>query len=310
MSRHLGIFSAALSPDLRESIHLARTLGFDALQVPVLSSAVSLPALSRSGQREISHLLSSHNLQLSSLVTSTGRQGLSPTSDTDRVLAHLEQSLKSAADLRVSCLCVDLGPLPPPPPEEKPASKPIDPLALGALILPTSAPTSTPASSASIPRDERFESHLDAALLALGQLADRYSVVVAFRSELGSLASLHRALMTARCPLFALDVDPVALLQEKAANGWDVERTLTSFAGRIGHLRVRDALLGTGGRTQPAMLGQGDARLGELAALLDQASFSGPITLDPTDLPPQHRSPAALGQSLAFVRKLWSPASR
>jgi sugar phosphate isomerase/epimerase len=298
MPRTISITSNALSPDLREAARLASQLSFDAVQLPLSVPGLSLAELSRTGQRELVKTITSVNLAISSLATSAGRAGLMPGADVDRALDHLEKALRTAADLaslgQNVVLCVDLGPLPPPPAEVATPRKAVDPAALGALILPE--PVAAPvAPTPAVPRDLVAEAALDGALIELGRRADRYGVPLALRSELGALASIHRAMDAARCPLFFLDLDPVAVLRDE----WDLEQTLAGFAGRIAHVRARDARKGTQSRTQPVPLGQGDARVSEVLRSLDDAHYPGPVTLDPTELPNRQQEARS---GLAYLR--------
>lgn len=299
MPREIGIVSTALSLDLRESLQLARTGGFDGVQIELRSrgNVIDLAALGRSGQRELLALISATNLRLLSLATTAGRAGFSVGADVDRAVDHLDAAMRTAADLGRAPLVVDLGPLPPPPPPEVAAPKKVDPAMAGLLILPESTPTPPPPAGRAEARDLAFEAQLDAALIELGRRADRYGVVVAFRSELGALASLHRTLGVARCPFFTIDLDPVAVLRDE----WDLEQTLASFTGRIGHLRVRDALKGTAGRTQPAAVGRGDTDFAALLRALDDAAYAGPLVIDPIDLRDRPTAAAAARGHLRSV---------
>lgn len=298
----IALYAPALSPDLRDSIRQAHALGYTAVQLDVTASNLPLQSLPKSAQRELRKFLADHNTTLVSLSTSAGKKGFSPGADIDRALDHLTRSLEAAADLGRVPLCIDLGPLPPPPVEAEKPKPPIDPLLLGALILPppkTENRISNPA-----PRDEKFESTLGAALHELGRRADKFGTLLAFRSDLGALASLHRALTQAACPFFSLDLDPVAILHDTAASGggWDLETTLSHFAGRIAHVRLRDALKGTAGRTQPTPLGQGSINLPNLLQSLDAAGYAGPLTFDPTDL--RDRAAGAASALTTFNRYL------
>lgn len=300
MPREISIVSSALSPDLRESASLASRLEFDSLQVPLSSPGLALSDLSRTGQRELVKVITSANLRLSSLFTTAGRAGLMPGADIDRALDHLDKALRTAADLaslgQNLLLCVDLGPLPPAPPAAIPVRRPVDPAALGTLILPESLAPAPPPPTPTVPRDEVAEAVLDGALIELGRRADRYGVPLALGSELGALASLHRAFESARCPLFLLNLDPVTVLRDE----WDITHTLTAFVGRVGHVRVRDARKGAGGRTQPAALGQGDAQVLDLLNAINDSYYAGPLTVDPTELPDRANAASA---GLALLRR-------
>jgi sugar phosphate isomerase/epimerase len=285
---------ASLSTDLREALQSARRMGFAGAQLPLKSPGLVLPELARTGQRELMRRVGEVGLKLSSLTTSAGRAGLMPSADVDRAIAHLEGAVRCAADLGRVVLCVDLGPLPAAPVEPTPVPKPVDPGLLGVLLLPEAPPTPAKPAVVPPPPDPAW-SEVTAALVELGRRADRYGALVAFRSSLASLAAVHHLLATTRCPLFGLDYDPVAVLQDD----WDADRVLAAFAGRIWHLRARDGRRGHGGRTQPTVLGEGDTRLPELLRGLDAAGFSGPKVVDPVDLTDR---PSAAATGLEVLR--------
>ncbi|MFN4242786.1 MAG: sugar phosphate isomerase/epimerase family protein [Tepidisphaerales bacterium] len=304
----LGVLASALSADLREAMELASACGAEGVQLAVGAGGsggeragggaddTSLKALSRSGRRELLKRLEMQRLGLLSLVTTCGRRGFSPGADVDRVLEHLRTCIELAAELGRVVLCVDAGPLPPPPPSaatfpsaptQATGGGGAEPLLLGGLVLPTAeekrrfAQPARP--TASEPRDEAFEAQLDAAWREVGALADRCGVRVAWRSGLASWRSLKRALDAAGCPMFGVDFDPVSVLGEP--EGWDgMEAAVGALAGRVWHVRVRDALRGSGGRTQPAPPGRGSLDWRALRQWLLDADFDGPVAVDPTEL--------------------------
>lgn len=334
----LGVLASALSADLREAMELARSCGAEGVQLAAGTGGsggeragggaddTSLKSLSRSGRRELLKRLEMQRLGLLSLVTMCGRRGFSPGADVDRVLEHLRTCIELAAELGRVVLCVDCGPLPPPPlpPDPAPAAGPAaagasmassggrgggaEPLLLGGLVLPTAedrkrfAPAARPTPAE--PRDEAFEAQLDAAWREVGALADRCGVRVAWRSELASWRSLKRALDAAGCPMFGVDFDPVSVLGEP--EGWDgMEAAVGAFAGRVWHVRVRDALRGSGGRTQPAPPGRGSLDWHALRQWLLDADFNGPVALDPTELTDRL---SGTRDALTYLRRVFGSA--
>jgi sugar phosphate isomerase/epimerase len=121
---------------------------------------------------------------------------------------------------------------------------------------------------------------VDPALSELGRRADRYGVMVALRGELSPLESLRRALTAAACPWFGVDLDPAALLREDqpAAHWFD------RLGSLIRHVRGRDALLGENHRTRPTVIGKGSVDWRQLLRLLQDAGFTGWISIDPLEL--------------------------
>ncbi|MDB5172789.1 MAG: hypothetical protein JWN51_1562, partial [Phycisphaerales bacterium] len=200
-SIQIGITAAALSDDPRQAPALARSLGFKGIQFDAYSNSFSIPDLAGSGRREFRHVLSSQDQELVGLRGELGARGLGPGADVDRILSKFAKALEAATDLASPLFCVDLGPLPAPAVTEAPKPKVTAELA-GMILLPTTPATPAPVAPAAPPPDPAVVSQVDAALSEIGRLADRYSVVVAFRSDLASLAALERAVAQAACPWF------------------------------------------------------------------------------------------------------------
>lgn len=263
----------------------ARAGGFKAVQFDARSAGLDLTDFSQSGRREFRQILASNELQLIGLRSSAGPKGFAASADIDQAISRLDKVLEAAASLQAPLICLDLGPLPEPARTIKPKPR-IDPAQAGLIILPTSSSfLDDPAKvheplEESRPADSAFESSVDAALTALGALADRYSVIVAMRSELASYAAIERALHAANCPWFGIDLDPAAVLRDR----WGMEKVFDQLASQIRHVRGRDARAGHDRRTQPTPLGGGDTNWDELLALLSDAAYRGYVTVDPLEL--------------------------
>lgn len=292
----IGVIASTLSTDLRAAAPRARQIGYDGLQLDVAAGGVDLTQLSGSGRREVRHLLSSHNQQLFSLRTDTGIKGLSPGADIDRAIARIEQAMDAAAGLGASTLCIDLGPLPEPATAPKPRKK-IDPAAAGLIIIPSMDAPVEEAAGPAVPADSAFESSVDGALVEIGHRADRYSLMIALRADLASLAALERALLAARCPWFGIDLDTVALLRDP----WDADEAFSRLGALVRHVRARDANKGHDRRTRPAIIGAGDIDWPATLARLDEAAYRGPLVIDPTELPDR---PAAAARALEVLRNI------
>ncbi|MDB5297827.1 MAG: Xylose isomerase protein barrel [Phycisphaerales bacterium] len=297
-SPKLSVVASALAPDLRSAPAVARQLGFGGLQLPTAFGGTDLTTLSGTGQRDVRHLLATHEQQLVSLSVDLGSKGFGPGADIDRVLAVLRSAMAAARGLAAGVVCIDLGPLPQPAREEKPVPK-VTPGMAGLILLPTmpidpavAAAKDKPAGTA----DPGFFSQVDAALFELGRLADAAGVVFACRSDLASFAALERALRAANCPWFGVDLDPVALLRDE----WEPDEVFGRLGGLVRHVRVRDAIGGAGGRTRPAAVGRGDTVWPDLLARLDDAGYHGWLTVDPTELPDR---PAAAAAAAGVLRK-------
>jgi sugar phosphate isomerase/epimerase len=168
------------------------------------------------------------------------------------------------------------------------------------ILLPDSVGSPKPAEAtpAPPPPDPAFVSQVDGALAELGRRADRYNVVVAFRSELSGFAALERALRAAACPWFGVDLDPVAVLRDE----WEADEILSRLGNVVRHVRGRDAIGGAGGRTRAAVVGQGNTEWGQLLADLDSAGYGGWVTVDPVDLTDRARAAEA---GLKHLRDVW-----
>jgi sugar phosphate isomerase/epimerase len=114
----------------------------------------------------------------------------------------------------------------------------------------------------------------------LGRRADRYAVMIAFRSDMAGFASLAAALDRVACPWFGIDLDPPALLCDR----WSADEIFSRLGPSIRHVRGRDANVGAERRVKPAAIGRGDTDWAQLLANLDGAGFAGWITLDPMEL--------------------------
>lgn len=283
----ISVTAPTFSSDPRDTARLSRDAGFTGLLFDAYSKALSLPDLSVTGRREFRHVLSAQEMLLVGLQGDLGAKGLGPGADIDRLIDRIDGALEAASGLAAPLLCLDVGPLAEPPRTEKPKPA-ISPEQAGLLILPT--PVSEPAPalpSREIPIDQRLMDSVHTALVELGVRADRYSVTVAFRSTLASFAALEHAILTARCPWFGVDLDPVAMLNDD----WAADEIFSRFGPLIRHVRGRDALAGADRRTKPMPIGQGSTDWPALLSRLDQSDYRSWITVDPTEL--QDRPAAA-----------------
>lgn len=286
-SHTVSVVATAVANDLRSAPKAARELGFAGLQLPLLFGGVDLSQLSGTGQRDVRHLLSTQEQRLAGISVDLGPKGFGPGADIDRLLRRCADAMQAVRGLSADLIVMDLGPLPQPPPEETPQPpKPTGGMA-GLILLPTAAEIASVSRPPALPAttDASFFSQVDAALLELGRLADRTSVTFALRSDLSSFAALERALKTASCPWFGIDLDPVALLRDE----WTPDQVFSRMGDLIRAVRVRDAIGGAAGRTRPAPVGQGDTAWDEMMSRLHAAGYQGGVTVDPTDLPDRIR---------------------
>src|SRR5438105_2628800 len=291
-TKKLAVVAAALSNDPRVAPARSRELGFDGLLFDAYSSALNVPDLSGRGRKEFRQMLSARDQQLVGLRWDTGPKGLAPGADVDQAIARLDRVMEAAAGLASPLVCVDLGALPEPPRQPKPKPQ-VTQKQAGLILLPGAGdigkPDAAPSEAPTPPPDPAFVSQVDGALAELGRRADRYSVVLAFRSELSSLAALDRALRQSGCPWFGVDLDPVSVLRDE----WDLDQTFSQLGHLIRHARARDATRGADRRTRPAAVGKGDTDWGHLLSNLDAAGYVGWITIDPLELPDRLAAAAA-----------------
>jgi len=291
----LGVVACALDAEPRSAFQLARRAGFAGVQLQWRSKQLDLTTLSNTGRRELRALLRSSDLGLVGVRIDLGGRGIGPDADVDAVLARLDEVMQAAAGLAAPLICVDLGPLPAPTMPLAPRPS-ISPQEGGLLIIPSPAPVAAPVRIAQDP-DPALAPGIDRALAELGERADRYSIAVAFRSELAGFDALHRALRAADCAWFGIDLDPVAILRDD----WTIDEIFSRLGTMIRHVRGRDAILGTDRRTKPSVIRRGSVQWDQLLHRLDEADYHGWITLDPLDLP----DPAAAALSgAASLRNL------
>jgi sugar phosphate isomerase/epimerase len=285
-------------------VNVSRALGFAGLLFDAYTPSLSLPDLSATGRREFLQVLSGGDQRLVGLQGDLGPRGFGPGADVDRLIARIDRAMEAAAGLRAPLLCLEIGPLPPPPRAANKSKPPITPEQAGLIILPIAgaglpleAPPEPEMPPMASPQEMALASQVNAALVELGVRADRYGVTIAFSSALASFASLEQALLAARCPWFGVDLDPVAML----GDGWAPDEVFSRLGALIRHVRARDAVRGAGGRTKPVVVGKGHVDWAGLLARLDQSGYSGWLTVDPTDLPDRR---AAAAEALRVLNAL------
>jgi sugar phosphate isomerase/epimerase len=139
---------------------------------------------------------------------------------------------------------------------------------------------------------------VDVAMEELARRADRHGVAIAFRSDLCGFAELERGVKTGGCPWFLIDLDPVAILQD----AWEADEIFSRVGERIGHVRGRDAILGTEKRTKAAVMGKGSIEWIEMLARLDAAGYHGWISVDPVELPNRAAAARAGAEVLRLLK--------
>jgi len=293
---NIGVVAGALTSDPRRLARLSRQVGFSGLQFDADWAALDLISLSASGRREFRQLLASESQHFIGLRAELGPQKLAPGADIDRILSIAEKLMEAAAALQAPLLCLDLGVLPEPARVVPP--RPAVPAGQAGLILiPEPARPREIAGPPPVAPDPAHVSLVSVVLEELGRRADRFSVMVAMRSELSSFAALASALRAANCPWFGVDLDPVAVLRDE----WSPDEIASVLGSQIRHVRARDAVAGADRRTRPANIAAGATDWPAMLSTLDAAGFHGWLTVDPIDLPDRLAGAAA---GIAALRKI------
>jgi sugar phosphate isomerase/epimerase len=244
MSRpDLGIDVHDLRLPTKNALRKAADLDFRTIELQAVESDVAPSNLSRSGRRQLSHMIASLGLDLAALVGDTPRLRLTDPKTVDERVALTTQVLALAADLKVPIVTASAGALTHPETEEP------SPLAIEALQR-------------------------------IGEFADSCGVSYCLRPSYDGGGRLARVLDALRCPSIGVCMDPAALVMH-GANPFDsIERYIEQV--RLLHVRDATAGLAerTGQETR---LGEGEVDLVGLLAVLDAADYHGPHIIRRTD---------------------------
>jgi len=296
-TRRIGLLASTFSADLRQVALSSRLMGANGLLFDAFAGPLHLTKLSATGRREVRQILAGQDQAMVGLQADIGGIGLNIGADVDRIVAQFKQMLETAAGLVSPLVCVDIGPLPEPAIIKKPRPD-ITPAMAGRILL-ADLNLSTPVADEPLgpPPDPRFVAQVHDALVAVGALADRYNVVVAWRSGLSSFAALHDALHRVACPWFGIDLDPTCLQDDTRP----ADQIFTSVGPLIRHVRVRDALKGSTGRSKPAPIGKGNVPWQTFMQNLNDADYAGWLTVDATDQPTR---PESAEKAITFLKNL------
>lgn len=294
MKHRLAIRVASLGQSLRACFPMARAMGYRGVQLDAIASSLDLSELSSSGARELRHLVTREELSLASMWLQLPPESLMVQSRLDRTLWELDRAMRAAATLGAEGLCVGLGRLPAVR-AAKAGRREISPQQAGLILIPEPTPPQQDDAQDQAEDDGAWNA-LEQVVREIAHSADRYGVMLAFESELSSLASLQRLLELSSCPWFGWNLDPVSVLRD----AWDLEKALDVLGHCLRHVRGRDAVRGNAGRTQPAAIGAGGTDWRQLLGLLDAGAFHGWITVDSIDLPDRS------GQARAAAERLGS----
>jgi sugar phosphate isomerase/epimerase len=302
VDKRLAVSAAAITQDARAAPALARQAGFAGIAFDAFAATLNLLELSASGRRDFRRELAGRDCKLVGLRADLGRHGLMGGGDIDRILRQCQGLFEAARDLGAAMVCLDLGPLPAAPQKLARPAPPLSKEMAGVILLPeslgqdgaSSPPAPAPAHN---PVIDAQASDAMAGLVEIGALADRVSIAVALGSSLAGFDSLLYALEQARCPWFGVDFDPSAIVAE----GREVGAALAGCGQNLRHVRGRDAVRGERGKSKEVVIGHGQANWSQLLTLLDEAGYSGWITVDPIELVDRRAAAVAgLKQLLAW----------
>jgi sugar phosphate isomerase/epimerase len=299
MKERIAVVAAAFSDDPRILPELARSAGFAGVLFDAIGPSLRFDELSATGRRDFGRHLAGHGIALVGLQCQLGRDGLGRGADVDRILSEMRRLMEAARDIASPLICLDLGPLPAAP-KPAAASKPtVTKESAGRIILPdiAAAPSEAPAGDQPS-ADPASDAQVLAALSEIGSLADRMRRVVAMRATQATIDSLGYWLARVSCPWFGVDLDPVALLGEPS----DGQAAFSRIGPLVRHVRGRDAVRGAG-QHKSSIVGHGDVGWPRLLTLLDEAGYSGWITIDPMDLREREAGAiAGLKQLVAWLK--------
>ncbi len=293
-----SVWAPAFGHDLRAIAPRVRQAGFHGVQLDAGSRMLNLTELSSSGRRDVRRLLASVDLQLTSIRVDFAGAGLGPAADTDRALDRVDLILNAAAELACPVVCIDLGRLPPVQRVARPRPK-VTAADAGLLILPEpTTPVEPEPEPVATKIDPALVSHWQQVMAQLGEIADRYGAMLAMGSTLSSYASLASLIKQVNCPWFGIDFDPSLLLRDE----WSLGELFDDAGPLMRHVRARDAVKGDDRRTKPAIVGRGDVAWRDVLQTLDDADYTGTITLEPAELNDPHAGAiAGLKQLTAIV---------
>jgi L-ribulose-5-phosphate 3-epimerase len=233
----IGICLQPLGLPLRRGLAEAVRTGASGVQVDAAGD-LSPGNLSQTGRRELRHLLSSHDMELTA-VRCPLRHGLDVAENQQPRIEHVKNVMSLATDLGPRLVVIDAGRVPNAD-EEKAAS--------------------------SRPR------MLEEGLQALAQHGDRVGATLALETGLETGAVLHDYLARFDSGSLAVNYDPANLLM----NGFDPVASLRALKGLVRHAHAKDARVGGASRTaREVPLGHGDIDWLALLEVLEEVGYWG-----------------------------------
>lgn len=171
----LGIVLDSFHQPVKSALRSASALAFREIEMPVVGNEVDPAQLSRSGRRQLAHIIHGYGLQLDALGADLGGGRFSDSSSMEMCLDKTRAVMEMAAELQVPVVTSRLGR--------------VDEAALA-------------------------RGHLREALSVLAEVADRTGTRLAFDTAGAEPENLHKLLQAVSSPSVGVCFDPASLLIE------------------------------------------------------------------------------------------------
>jgi sugar phosphate isomerase/epimerase len=233
----IGVCLESLALPLRRGLAQAVRIGATGVQLDAIGE-LAPDRLSQTGRRELRHLLSSYELDLTALGCPL-RHGLDNAAGQQPRIEHVR---------KVMSLCCDLG------------------------------QRTVVVQAGRVPNEDEVKNNaerarlLDEALRALAAHGDRIGVALALETGLESGAALRDYLGRFDTGSLGVNYDPANLLM----NGFDPVQSLRDLRGRVRHAHAKDARVTGASRTaREVPLGSGDIDWLQLLATFEEVEYRG-----------------------------------
>ena len=243
----LSVATAALSPELRTALKLARELGVRGVEIDA-RGGLDPEQVSQTGLRQIRKWLSDQGLVVSAVAFRT-RGGYADADRLENRIAATKRAMELAHNLGASVVLNHLGDLPPPPSDQD-----SDP-------------------------DPQWRLLIDV-LTDLGGWGHRVGATLCPEAGRAGPDDLVRVMASLPEGAICCDLVTGALLVHRH----DPAEAVEKLAGHIGYVHATDAVAGSfAGRGRAVALGNGHVDLAAVFGTLEERGYRGWIGLDPAD---------------------------
>lgn len=272
----LGICQKSLGLPFRRSLPQAHQLGVVGLELEA-TGELRPQILTQTGRREITHLLRSHDLEISAL-TCPLRRGLDDAENLEPRMEQIRQTMALAFDLGPRLVIIQAGRVPVRAREgEAPAEPP-------GVILGSAGAAPTHSNQA----EDLMKESLD----ALGKHGDRIGVMLAIDTGLDDPSTLSAYLNSFDVGSLAVNFNPANLI----ISGHNPYEAIKIFHRRIAQVHAEDARRISPNKMATVLLGHGDLDWLALAARFEEIDYRGYFTISGVD-----RAEVAAG--VAFLQR-------